>query len=612
LRENFGAKMSHTSKSRSTVGRRAGKPAEPTLPAFSDWSPSWRAREDRILGEALCQISKPTLSAKSLGRNGPERTEALDEILDYFALQGVTCRTANDVERRVVALESAFGDEPSGFNAFRALAASVAATEPPLRMEQKKASPMRSATAPAKPPGRGAAGKSGDKRAAEAPVETAGSGRATAAAKPNQPQAKKAKLAGRRSGGHSPGSEEESDSETDEEEGGAADFVASVSAGAGGGSAAVLFSPCRLGCPLPSLHSGMCQAAAGSGPRQRQATQRLGVGDGFLNTPASAWGSTLAAATKAGSQTHNSSNGASARPAGSPAIAAAKFSPPPASKARSSTAAATPVARLAPKGAAAAASKGKLKAGGSSKGSSSSGALGAASAAGRRGGGRSAAVAEIAAGAPEEEEAEESRVPSAMEVEEDEMEREMEAAALSATALAAPAVAQTAAASASTSTAAPVARSAPASAAGKELPAALSLRDNEGFPVAAPVLSALVRQARRNVYTRLLSRTGALAEEDETGGEEIHGHLHSAVRSELRDQLLRTAGGLENATLLLVGPKGAGKSRLLGAVLAGLRAAVDEPVDYLTVDLTTLLMSDESSTLMAIAAQLGLTAQVHV
>ncbi|EOD23897.1 hypothetical protein EMIHUDRAFT_223086 [Emiliania huxleyi CCMP1516] len=136
------------------------------------------------------------------------------------------------------------------------------------------------------------------------------------------------------------------------------------------------------------------------------------------------------------------------------------------------------------------------------------------------------------------------------------------------------------------------------------VPTAAPLRDEDGFPLEPEQVAPLLRAARRGAYARLLAPAA------ESG---LLSHLHAAARDDLREILLRTAGGLENSTALLLGPRGAGKHRVLCETLAELRGKSGAAgADFLVVDVSAVLMTDEVSTLMGIAAQLNLTAQIHM
>ena len=76
--------------------------------------------------------------------------------------------------------------------------------------------------------------------------------------------------------------------------------------------------------------------------------------------------------------------------------------------------------------------------------------------------------------------------------------------------------------------------------------------------------------------------------------------------------LKRTADGVENASALLVGPRGSGKHRLLSSVLRQLREGGEgepadaRPIEFVTVDLHPLLVPDEASALAAVRRDRGL------
>jgi origin recognition complex subunit 4 len=76
------------------------------------------------------------------------------------------------------------------------------------------------------------------------------------------------------------------------------------------------------------------------------------------------------------------------------------------------------------------------------------------------------------------------------------------------------------------------------------------------------------------------------------------------VHGELQDRLTRTVDGIENVSTLLVGPRGVGKHRLLSSVLSQIEEADVEGGGFLRVDLHPLLVPDEPTALIAIAAQL--------
>ena len=77
---------------------------------------------------------------------------------------------------------------------------------------------------------------------------------------------------------------------------------------------------------------------------------------------------------------------------------------------------------------------------------------------------------------------------------------------------------------------------------------------------------------------------------------------HKALKSELSALLSRTVDGIENVSTLLVGPRGAGKHRMLSAALRGLRQ--QDGCGFLRVDLHPMLVPDEPTALMFIANQL--------
>ena len=103
----------------------------------------------------------------------------------------------------------------------------------------------------------------------------------------------------------------------------------------------------------------------------------------------------------------------------------------------------------------------------------------------------------------------------------------------------------------------------------------------------------VVRWARRGVLCRL--NRGA------DGGAAAH---LAAPRTKLCEMLRRTARGIENASCLLVGQRGAGKHCLLSAAVREAEAGGEAP-PFLRVDLQPLLVETERTALYSIAAQLG-------
>ena len=128
--------------------------------------------------------------------------------------------------------------------------------------------------------------------------------------------------------------------------------------------------------------------------------------------------------------------------------------------------------------------------------------------------------------------------------------------------------------------------------------ATLILRDADGFPLASSVVDALVDRTRAQALRRLSLPADECQFPDK---------LHAEPRVELESQLRRTAAGLENSTMLLIGPCGAGKHRLLLSSLARLH---DEGIQYHAVHLHPTLITDENIAFRAVAAQLGVAGSV--
>jgi hypothetical protein len=393
-------------------------------------------------------------------------------------------------------------------------------------------------------------------------------------------------------------------------------------------------------------------------PRARQAVQRLGVGDGFDSGPAREWGSaknSQVAARNNHSAAKNSQSAAKSSPdAGKNSPSAAKKGRPSGQHAREGDAPATLVQK-SKRAASALEPRSELGARGAKRGrraaaQSPSSAAPTVLSSGVDGAGDGAAASSV-----EQDDVSSLGLngDSSLGVDEAEIAREMRAAAEAAVTAPFPALqhraapddealpaadnasgrfthpAAPAATAASALARASAARAAPPPSAASLFP----LRDSDGFPVGEETTSALLNMARKTVYRRLLAPpTGLPAASPHASphaGADLHSHLHAATRKELRSQLLRTAAGLETSSLLIVGPRGAGKHRMLASTLEGLRKTPAAPgdkhggrhggtdggvgdacADFLVVDLSTLLMDDEITTLMAIAAQLGLTEQV--
>ncbi|KAL1522686.1 hypothetical protein AB1Y20_017662 [Prymnesium parvum] len=85
--------------------------------------------------------------------------------------------------------------------------------------------------------------------------------------------------------------------------------------------------------------------------------------------------------------------------------------------------------------------------------------------------------------------------------------------------------------------------------------------------------------------------------------------VHIETRRDLLRLLRRTTDGVENVSALLVGPKGAGKHRVLSSAVRKMREdGPGGPTDFLVVHLDPKLVLDESTALVATAMQLQVAA----
>lgn len=151
---------------------------------------------------------------------------------------------------------------------------------------------------------------------------------------------------------------------------------------------------------------------------------------------------------------------------------------------------------------------------------------------------------------------------------------------------------------------------------------ARTVRAEQQLGALASVAPQLVERCRGALLRRLNLPPPHGDEEDkgEAKATDMHSTLHTELRTQLSSQLCRTALGAENSSILLLGPRGCGRHRLLQSSLAQLRSpctgdavggASSKQHDYICVHLHPLLIADEASALKVIAAQLELTREIE-
>ena len=159
---------------------------------------------------------------------------------------------------------------------------------------------------------------------------------------------------------------------------------------------------------------------------------------------------------------------------------------------------------------------------------------------------------------------------------------------------------------------------------------AQSTRANANALQPSAISSTMISWAKREIL-HTLNQPAALSN--------LHDALNSqpetprcACKNELIDLLARTLDGIENVSTLIVGPRGAGKHRLLSSVLrqfaessaaqgassyadpAAAGSSSSNKLDghgFLRVDLHPMLVPDEPTALMAIASQLRVSGLEH-
>ena len=137
----------------------------------------------------------------------------------------------------------------------------------------------------------------------------------------------------------------------------------------------------------------------------------------------------------------------------------------------------------------------------------------------------------------------------------------------------------------------------------KQLMAAAQQAKAEANAVSALTCAPLVSWAKRTVLETLNVPAPLSTLHDGTHD----GGARGACHAELTALLGRTLDGIENVSSILVGPRGAGKHRLLSAVLRQIGEADARSGGsggFLRVDLHPQLVPDEPTALMAIASQL--------